>query len=41
MNADREVYCELEEEGWMQTGKLTGNWRKNISSKFWNFVLRS
>jgi hypothetical protein len=28
MDAGREAYLELVEEGWMQTGKLTENWRK-------------
>jgi hypothetical protein len=28
VDADTEAYWELDEKGWMQTRKLTGNWRK-------------
>jgi len=28
VDADREAYWELEEEGWMQIGKRAENWRK-------------
>ena len=33
MDSEREAYLELEEEGWIQTGRFTGNWRKKFGCK--------